>query len=289
MAFEDTPKLSQTEKGSMYIAIDDDIVFIGPHSLRHLIRTKQAHPAHTLLSANILSTSVIIPPRAASVQNLYLPEPVPLSPTSSFLSGWRASELPSWPNTPDTADSPTLYSTPYMFPPAGEKYRWLPLRDRAIVSTAFVGPDGIEGEGFGDVERGRYEMAVQAHYSFLENIEKNRLEQYLLRMPSRHSGGIMAVWDHDVRDIRILFQWRHEELVDEENEGEDGGEGKWEGEEDVLSIPTDGNAFAAKMDAGLEAVWRGTDLRERYLDYAREMVWREGKGMENGTERRVDM
>ena len=120
-------------------------------------------------------------------------------------------------------------------------------------------------EEFGKVDRSRYEMAVQAHYSFLENVEQGRLDRYLLRMQGRQASGMLAVWERDVRDVRVLFRWGREVVG-----GVDGEE-----EDDVLSIPTDGVAFAVKMDAGLEAVWRGTDLRERYAAYAGEMVWRE--------------
>ncbi|KAI4259230.1 MAG: hypothetical protein L6R42_004681 [Xanthoria sp. 1 TBL-2021] len=135
--------------------------------------------------------------------------------------------------------------------PGAEKYRRLPLRGRRHISASqaqqLFDEDGhVEG----------WRRAVQAHYIFLENLELNRLEKYLLRTPSRQSSGLLAVWDLAVRDYRSLFRWRKNKDVEKRDTG-------------ILSIPTDSNAIAAKMDSTWEAEFDRTDLIERYHMYAR--------------------
>lgn len=211
---------------------------------------KPRHSEATLVSANVLSDSTILPINLHSdVQFAYLPEPIPLSRTTYPRSRW-ASKLPSWPG--DAASNAAVtYVHNSSGIPGAEKYRWLPLRGRRHISASqaqqLFDEDGhVEG----------WRRAVQADYIFLENLELNRLEKYLLRTPSRQSSGLLAVWDLAVRDYSSLSRWRKNKDVEKRDTG-------------ILSIPTDSKAIAAKMDSTWEAEFDRTDLMERYHRYAR--------------------
>jgi hypothetical protein len=180
----------RVEDGTMYIKIDDDVVFIEDSAIPTIVDTKWRHPEYFIVSANIMNQpSLSWVHYHLDAVHPYLPE---LNAMPNGLKGsgsdginvgeevdWRASSLPTW-------DGPDDFNMTMDWTPTHEisQHRWLPLR-----------PDYTKGNGsmplsledtpirmtaFDPFSQGlwHWTLAAQQHYSFFQNLEENELWRY---------------------------------------------------------------------------------------------------------------
>ena len=166
----------------------------------------------------------------------YLPElekPKDPDPESFGPTAWRASKLPEWHEKEmkwpiagvragKEDDGSSLPSDVPGAPPF-KGHRWLPLPDneRNIYNTPMIessyDPNGPDW--------GSWSLGAQAHYSFLENLEKDQLSRYQYgwgvdhdreaiwhMMYQRMNINFMAIWGKDVLD-NLPFETLDDELA----------------------------------------------------------------------------
>ncbi|KAH0565268.1 hypothetical protein GP486_001333 [Trichoglossum hirsutum] len=186
------------EPGTMYIKIDDDIVFIEDTTIPAIVDTKLKNPNSLLVSANALNQPALAwIHHHLGVVKPYLPELTPIpGPNPKPKYDWRASDLPDW-------QGPQSYTVPDDFKPPFPSHRWLPARhlnntDGTPITTADYTPDGPGWY--------RWTVAAQQHYSFFEHLEKGELWRYRFTVWDYHydrlSTTFMCIWGDDVVAIR---------------------------------------------------------------------------------------
>ncbi|KAI4201563.1 MAG: hypothetical protein LQ350_003178 [Teloschistes chrysophthalmus] len=250
------------ERGTMYIKIDDDIMFIEKTAIASLIATKVAHPEHLLVSTNTINS-----PRLAFLHSHlgaihpYLPELSPQIPSTTL--DWRPSHLPPWDGNPATF---TFRKHPRL-PRHGQEERWLPLP--APYNASLTGtPASLLQYASSTEALHNWAIAAQQHYSFLQNLEADpSLSVY---------GSKGMLWDaHGTyrTQINLICIWGDDVM-------------------DNLPIPPDDEAYltvelvqrlgrAAVVDMGARSVHlafrgqtvgvEGTDLLARYGALAEEV------------------
>jgi hypothetical protein len=186
------------EPGTMYIKIDDDIVFIEDTAIPAIVNTKLSNPHSLLVSANAVNQPALAwTHHHLGVVKPYLPELTPIpGPNPRPTYDWRASDLPDW-------QGPLSFIVPNDFSPPFPYHRWLPARhlnntDDTPISTATY---TLDGTGWSS-----WTVAAQQHYSFLEHLEKGELWRYRFTMWDYHydrlSTNFMCIWGDDIIAIK---------------------------------------------------------------------------------------
>ncbi|GME49707.1 uncharacterized protein LTHEOB_5097 [Neofusicoccum parvum] len=182
------------EPGSLYIKIDDDVVFIEDTAIPALVETKIEHPEYFLVSANVVNQ----PPLAWMHRHLgalrpYLPELIPSFQSHNLsTSRWRASHLPTWQAPPALGGA--SWSPDDSFVPPFQGHRWLPL---APGTQRAPSVDGTPVHSIDyDYNRGWWwwPAGAQLHYSFLSRLEDDTLYRYKFRL-----------WDYEGLRLGIQF------------------------------------------------------------------------------------
>ncbi|KAL8681910.1 MAG: hypothetical protein Q9186_001996 [Xanthomendoza sp. 1 TL-2023] len=194
------------ERGTMYIKIDDDIMFIEKNAIASLIATKIAHPEHLLVSTNTINS-----PRLAWLHSHlgaihpYLPEPSPPSTPNPENENenlnWRPSALPPWPGNPETFSLPRHPHRPSL--PHNQPQRWLPVP--YPYNTSLTGtPASLLTYDSSTEGLRNWAIATQQHYSFLQNLERHQLHLYSPSpSPSSSSSLNSAQWKMQKTRIQI--------------------------------------------------------------------------------------
>ncbi|KAL9091493.1 MAG: hypothetical protein Q9165_004879 [Trypethelium subeluteriae] len=188
------------DPGTLYIKLDDDITYIHDDAIPHLVQTLQAHPESYAITANAINSvsgSWIHYHRNAILP--YLPEPFsPHHTEEQNGSSWRASELPSY---PEEEYPPSDVFNLELDAPRVD-HRWLPLRrnGKNIHKTPI---NSAAQDDFGPSQK-KWSIAAQQHYSFLANLEDDRLDRYYFGDESsgelwnlqnkRYSINFVAIW-----------------------------------------------------------------------------------------------
>ena len=177
------------DDSTLYIKIDDDIVYIEDSAILSIVCTKLMHPEHYIVSANVINQPMMswvhlnlgaVLPYMPDTTNDY-PEYGPGEHTD-----WRASTLPEWQGNPNFKvidwDSPDK-----------KKHRWLPMHDRKdhiLDKTAIM---DTEYDAFGK-GLGHWQIAAQQHMSFFEHLENEELWRYMFN-----------TWDFQRKRMGIQF------------------------------------------------------------------------------------
>ena len=244
-----------------------------------MVKTRLDHPEALDIAANIVNspltnwfhyrTGAILP---------YLPEDEDardsIKGTTSLLVNetWRASELPRWKGTTpeefqfsDHEDEERIHKEDGYHKP-GHGYRWLPLPN---TSKNLLGTPIAKGEynAFGTALY-EYEIAVQQHYSLLDNLENNRTRKYWF-------GDNEGIWNmqYDRYNINFLAIWGHDVALDPPPDGDD--------EQDYTvtynryhtrPLLIDTHSIVAHFSFGAQRRVYQTDLLSRYRAYANERI-----------------
>ncbi|KAL9032483.1 MAG: hypothetical protein Q9180_006473, partial [Flavoplaca navasiana] len=201
------------ERGTMYIKIDDDLMFIEGSAIASLIAAKVAHPEHLLISSNTINS-----PRLAWLHahlgavHSYLPEAssqVAADPNKDNVD-WRPSLLPPWDGKPSTFAFPSRPSRP-----SQPQQRWLPVS--APFNTSLQGTPASQLQ-YESSTTGLHNWAIaaQQHYSFLQNLERGQLWRYGMSTTNSHKTdrhsklwhmqgtriqiNLIALWGDDIAD-----------------------------------------------------------------------------------------
>ncbi|KAF1981766.1 hypothetical protein K402DRAFT_398289 [Aulographum hederae CBS 113979] len=154
------------EDGTMYIKIDDDIVFIEDSAIPTIAKLKYEHPEYFTVSANIMNQPSLswVHQHLGAIRP-YLPELQQPPETPKPASGWKASALPRW-QGPDNFTVTDDFVAPY------PHHRWLPsdsIDDTPIMTASY---------GAFSAALWHWTIAAQEHFSFFEHLEKNELWRY---------------------------------------------------------------------------------------------------------------
>jgi hypothetical protein len=178
----------QVENGTMYIKIDDDIVFFEDSVIPTIVHTKWHHPEYFIVSANIMNQpSLSWVHYHMEAVHPYLPElnavpsHDPNSESDVTEPSWRASELPKW-EGPQDFKLPLDWEAPHK---GLSQHRWLPLRpsyskNGSMQSQLTIEDTPIRSTSFDPFSKALFHwtIAAQQHYSFFENLENNELWRY---------------------------------------------------------------------------------------------------------------
>ncbi|KOS16920.1 hypothetical protein ESCO_004912 [Escovopsis weberi] len=174
---------------TMYIKIDDDIVYIEDNAFASIISTKAAHPEYFVVSGNVVNQPLIswLHWNLGAIKP-YLPElnkAYPAPKAGSKLS-WRPSLLPAWQGKDD-------FEVKDWNPPDHQRHRWLPIKgktDHILDKSPII---ETEYDAFGPGLK-KWQVAAQEHMSLFENIEMDELDRYRFR-----------TWDFQLRRMGIQF------------------------------------------------------------------------------------
>ncbi|KAK8142563.1 hypothetical protein G3M48_008582 [Beauveria asiatica] len=245
---------------TLYIKIDDDVVFIDDDAILSMICTKLTHPEYYIVSANVVNQPMI----SWLHWNLgavlpYLPDTTNPYPTlkPGERVDWRASTLPDYEGH-EEIDMLEWKS------PDQKQHRWLPIRNRTdhvLDGTPIV---HTEYHAFGK-GLGHWQIGAQQHYSFFENLENKQLHKYKFN-----------IWDFQLKRLGIQFM-----VV----LGKDINGAKPIGQDDEqhfsVTMPektgraavADGRAIVAHYSFGPQSEQLPTtDILDRYRSYAAEKI-----------------
>jgi hypothetical protein len=185
--------LAVNERDTIYVKIDDDVVFIEDDTIGDVVRPLIENPSYFAVSANVVNNP------ALSWVHYHLGAFEPYWPemkkpwTSSPKSSWRASELPAYKGPPDgPSDFNIDGSTPAPFP----GHRWLPVRHEN--KGEYEDPTKFPASTLTYDAHGpsldNWATAAQLHYSFLQHLENNETSLYKF-----------GIWDYHYARISINF------------------------------------------------------------------------------------
>ncbi|KAI1921700.1 hypothetical protein LOZ58_004233 [Ophidiomyces ophidiicola] len=269
---EHTKLWRQVERGTMYIKLDDDIMWLADDTIPLLVTTKLKNPDFLAVSANVINGpplsflhyhhDALHPyfPELPDVVNETKPaQPAENQPKKRDLPSWRPSNHPFW-------NGPQNFEWPLTNPPPSDNHRWLRVEDDKALNRTPVSK--LKYDFWGPTYES-WAIAAQQHYSLLENIEKNTLDNYKFTPPWNMRGeririNALAILGDDVLDTDVN-NWP-----------------KDRGDEDmiVLDLPKqlnrhiliEGRALAAHYNFMHQKLLTKTDLLDRYFSYALDQV-----------------
>ncbi|KAF2973327.1 hypothetical protein GQX73_g354 [Xylaria multiplex] len=176
-----------SEPETIYIKIDDDIVFIDDHTIPALVKRTLDNPQYFGVSANVVNGGAVSWLHyCMGVFEPYWPESEPsiklhaeqIDGQSPTQASWRASQLPSYTGPPEGPHNFNLDgSTPAPF----EGHRWLPVRNTPDENAQqIVRPSPASTLTFSawGTAVTNWAVAAQAHYSFLHHLEQGDTWRY---------------------------------------------------------------------------------------------------------------
>jgi len=280
------------EPDTIYVKIDDDVVFIDENAIPRMVSSLVAHPEASSIQANVINNkgtywyhyhagdgTTILP---------FLPSTTSATLEVSASQDWRTSNLPelsdfealTFRDTNWTTYLPTRHDfSPQYWSLAASTARNLQI---SPVVTA-MNPD-TPSKGGGFMPTVTWPIAAQSHYSLIHHLEHNTLSKY-------HFGGTDGLWNPWYHHFSINFMAIRGSTVQRVPFWDDAHK-DWFGDENTLTemlpraldmpLLVDTHAIVAHYSFHMgqnQERWldRGTDLLERYRGYANEMVC----GMEN--------
>jgi hypothetical protein len=189
---------AQVERGTMYVKIDDDVLWFADDTIPQIVSMKLAHPEYLLVSANVINSPLMgWVHYHMDALHPYLPEITQYEPSlfdslESSHSDWRYTTHPNW-------SGPADYFFGLKQPPPYDGHRWLRMPDDADISRTPVSE--IEYKAFGTGLRS-WAIAAQEHYSFLENLARGDLDVYKM---GSETGQLSKPWIADGRRLSINF------------------------------------------------------------------------------------
>ncbi|GAM34290.1 hypothetical protein TCE0_015f01767 [Talaromyces pinophilus] len=167
------------EPQSIYIKIDDDIVYIEDSTIPALCKKLVENPQYFAVSANVVNggfTSWLH--HRLGVYAPYWPETRSASATSahemSKIPCWRPSKLP--PHT-ERSEGASGFCADGTTPAPFQGHRWLPLRSDPAKPRKELPNDTVIFDAWGPNTE-NWAVGAQTHYSFLQHLEQNTTWRY---------------------------------------------------------------------------------------------------------------
>ncbi|KMU86910.1 hypothetical protein CIHG_04849 [Coccidioides immitis H538.4] len=227
----------QVERGTMYIKLDDDIMWLADDAIPNMVTTKLHNPDLLAVSAN-----------------------TPKNDTEKrSLPSWRPSEHPFW-------EGPNDFEWPLENEPPSDGHRWLRVQDDKALNRTPVAK--LTYDFWGPTYES-WAIAAQQHYSLLENIEKNTLDRYKFSPPWNMRGeririNALAILGDDVLDTDV-YHWP-------DNRGDEDMIALDLPKQLNRHILIEGKALAAHFNFMHQGALTKTDLLDRYYSYALDKV-----------------
>lgn len=195
-----------TDEDTLYVKMDDDLVFLDDAAVPRIITSLLAHPEAFCILGNSINnrwnhwfhhgTCAVLP---------YLPETS--QPKEKDVS-WRASTLPPYPIS-ELPEGDKPYISKDQGPPF-KGHRWLPLprTEQYLLRTPFGDGVGLPNPKTSQKGPVPWQFAAQEHYSFLEHLENNNLDTYAWGRPSdglwntryqHYNIHFMAFWGRNIK------------------------------------------------------------------------------------------
>lgn len=179
-------------------------VYLSEDAIPQLVYSKMKHPEALDIAANLINAAELgwMHYHIGAIHS-YLPETHPpfskiINDQSYGPSAWRASALPTW-NATGTENGTLDYDGP----PPFKGHRWLPLRqnDTNLSKT----PISKSTYDTFSPNWKLWTIGAQTHYSFLQNLEKDRLDKFYFV----EGDGREAIWnmDYERMNINLLAIW----------------------------------------------------------------------------------
>jgi hypothetical protein len=175
---------SFTERNTIYVKIDDDVVYIEPQAIAKAVTTLINNPHALMISANVVNSPALgwWHYHTDAAQS-FKPE---LHPNKAALATrgngeWKNSDLPTW--TGDWDRDFRIFDNFTEFfdvelPEDIPKHRWLPTRNETDVDmyTSSIAAT----DAYGGPHLTSWQIGAQNHYSFFSNLENGELGKYFL-------------------------------------------------------------------------------------------------------------
>ncbi|EEP81319.1 predicted protein [Uncinocarpus reesii 1704] len=271
---EQTKLWRNVKRGTMYIKLDDDIMWLADDAIPRIVTTKLRNPDALAVSANVIND----PPLSFlhyhhDALHPYFPE-IPSSPKGRrkkapdisdngfmrrSLPPWRPSKHPFW-------QGPADFQWSLEDQPPNDGHRWLRVQDDKALNRTPVAKLTYD---FWGPTYDSWAIAAQQHYSLLENIEKHTVDKYKFSPPWNMHGeririNALAVLGDDVLDTDV-HNWSSDRS-----------------DEDMLTLDLpkqlgrnvliEGNALVSHFNFKHQDALSKTDLLDRYYSYASENI-----------------
>lgn len=261
---------SKLEPGTLYVKIDDDVVWFEDDTIPRIVSMKLKHPEYLLVSANMINSPLMgWVHYHMGAMHPYLPE---FDGESPGLFHFRKPRRVPW-----ICDSHPLWTGPdnYTFnifqAPPYDGHRWLRLPDANDIYRTPVAETEYATWGAGLKS---WAIAAQQHYSFLENLWEGNLDRYMMR--ENHQGNSNEkTWVTTGQRLSINFItiWADDVL---ENLPMDTVDEEWL----TVNLPkklrrevtVNTQALAVHFSFGTQVQLEQTDLLARYWDFALENI-----------------
>lgn len=190
-----------TDDDTIYIKIDDDLVWIDDYAIPYMVTSLLAHPEAFNIQSNVINsrfthwfhhaTGAILP---------FLPEEHETNDFVAKATSWRPSEFPPYPVKFLPPGSHSVLEQTYAPPYSG--HRWLPLPDTAeyALRTPFGNVTELPKPQTKDTHPlPRWTHAAIEHMSLLHHIEQGDVSSYPF-------GGLKdGLWDTSFQHYNINF------------------------------------------------------------------------------------
>ncbi|KAF7523003.1 hypothetical protein G7054_g11951 [Neopestalotiopsis clavispora] len=265
---------SLTDPNTIYLKIDDDIVWIDDDAVPRMIETLIEHPEAHDIAGNIINSPItsFFHFHHGAVHP-YLPE-MKRPGGLGLPTDWRVSQLPlhagnnsekyDW-EPQNTKPNPHFAVGDQGGPPY-ENHRWLPLHNTsADLQKTPIAAATYDAFGMGWKS---WAIGAQQHYSLLQNIEEQRLDRYWFgdrengiwnMQYGRYNLNFLAIWGSSVAKVLPGTDDEHDLTVKIPL---------------MLKKPclVDTRALVAHFGFGIQPEISHTDLLDRYRLYANEHV-----------------
>ncbi|KAF3405532.1 hypothetical protein DPV78_002528 [Talaromyces pinophilus] len=266
------------ERNTIYVKIDDDVVFIDPQAIPKAVTTLINNPNALMISANVVNSPALGWWHYHSdVARSYKPE---LAPNETALASrgngaWKTSELPTWSGDHDL-DFTNFEKFPSYFnvdkPEDIPKHRWLPTRNETDMYTTSIAATNAEG----GPHLTQWEIGAQNHYGFFEHLENNELGKYFLSKDY----GKGTIWNMRGYRLSINFIVMHGsdvldymDIITGHPQGDDEHQLTVEMPR-LLRRPVlvESQSIVSHFSYGPQRWLHKTDIMERYFNYANDNV-----------------
>ncbi|KAI1077179.1 hypothetical protein F5B20DRAFT_572465 [Whalleya microplaca] len=188
---------SAVEDETIYVKIDDDIIFIHPDTIPQLVHTRIASPHPFAVSANLVNSPLTgYQHYHFGALHAFLPDPSD-HPTRRAAESWRPSSFGRFPESAFPNLNNHQISNPseqdvekHVFPPRPYPgHPWLQLSDdpydmlKTPMGLNSLRAKDVGTEGVMNGAWSSWAISAQQQYSLLKNLEDNAMQRYFFGVP----------------------------------------------------------------------------------------------------------
>ncbi|KAH8690191.1 hypothetical protein BGW36DRAFT_307337 [Talaromyces proteolyticus] len=271
-------KAAFTERNTIYVKIDDDVVFIEPQAIAKSVMTLISNPQALMISANVVNSPALGWWHYHSdAAHSFKPELIPKNPELATRGNgmWKTSDLPFW-DGDASLDFKDFDNFSNFFHVTEDedipKHRWLPTSKESDIYSSSIAATDAEG----GPHLTKWQIGAQNHYSFFTNLENGELGKYGISKDY----GKGTTWSMRNHRLSINFIVMHGadvldymDVITAHPHGDD--EHQLTVEMPItLNRPVlvESHSIVSHFSYGPQRWLHKTDILERYFNYANENV-----------------